>query len=39
MAKQLLFGEDARKSLRAGVDAVADAVKITLHQGPYEMTN
>ena len=30
MAKQLLFGEDARKSLRAGVDAVADAVKITL---------
>ena len=30
MAKQLLFGEEARKSLRAGVDAVADAVKITL---------
>jgi chaperonin GroEL len=30
MAKQLLFGEDARKALRAGVDAVADAVKITL---------
>ena len=30
MAKQLLFGEAARKSLRAGVDAVADAVKITL---------
>ena len=30
MAKQLLFGEDARRSLRKGVDAVADAVKITL---------
>ena len=30
MAKQLIFGEDARRSLRSGVDAVADAVKITL---------
>jgi len=30
MAKQLLFGEDARRALRKGVDAVADAVKITL---------
>ena len=30
MSKQLLFGEDARRALRAGVDAVADAVKITL---------
>jgi chaperonin GroEL len=30
MAKQLLFGEDARRSLRAGIDIVADAVKITL---------
>ncbi|MBI4329224.1 MAG: chaperonin GroEL, partial [Chloroflexi bacterium] len=29
-AKQLAFGEDARKALRTGVDAVADAVKITL---------
>ena len=28
MAKQLLFGEDARKSLRAGVDAVADAAAL-----------
>ena len=30
MAKQLVFEEDARKALRAGVDALADAVKITL---------
>jgi chaperonin GroEL len=30
MAKQLLFGEDARRALRAGIDVVADAVKITL---------
>ena len=30
MAKQLVFGEDARRALRSGVDAVADAVKITL---------
>ena len=30
MAKQLLFGEEARRALRKGVDAVADTVKITL---------
>ena len=30
MAKQLVFGEDARKKLLAGVDAVADAVSTTL---------
>jgi chaperonin GroEL len=30
MAKQLLFDEDARRSLKNGVDALADAVKITL---------
>jgi chaperonin GroEL len=30
MAKQLIFDEDARKALKAGVDALADAVKITL---------
>src|ERR1700730_10448436 len=30
MAKQLLFEEDARRSLKNGVDALADAVKITL---------
>src|SRR3989337_3782100 len=30
MAKQLIFGEDARRCLRSGIDIVADAVKITL---------
>jgi chaperonin GroEL len=30
MAKQILFNEDARKRLKAGVDKVADAVKITI---------
>jgi chaperonin GroEL len=30
MAKQLVFHEEARKALKAGVDALADAVKITL---------
>src|SRR3954464_5341855 len=30
MAKQILFSEDARKALKKGVDAVADAVKITI---------
>src|SRR5579863_2966615 len=30
MAKQLLFDEDARYALRRGIDALADAVKITL---------
>jgi chaperonin GroEL len=30
MAKQLLFDEDARRALKNGVDALADAVKITL---------
>ena len=30
MAKQILFSEDARGKLLAGVDAVADAVKVTL---------
>lgn len=30
MAKQIIFGEDARKSLEKGVNALADAVKITL---------
>src|SRR3972149_2135674 len=29
-AKQLLFGEEARRSLKAGVDALADAVRVTL---------
>ena len=30
MAKQLVFGEDARKKLKAGIDVVADAVSTTL---------
>ena len=30
MAKQLQFGEEARKSLKAGLDKLADTVKITL---------
>lgn len=30
MAKQLKYGEDARRSLEAGVNALADTVKITL---------
>ncbi len=29
-AKQLLFDEDARRRLKAGVDALADAVRVTL---------
>jgi chaperonin GroEL len=30
MSKQILFSEDARKSLKKGVDVVANAVKITI---------
>jgi chaperonin GroEL len=30
MAKQLLFEEEARRKLKSGVDAVADAAKVTL---------
>ena len=30
MAKQIIYGEDARKSLQAGIDKLADTVKITL---------
>ena len=30
MAKQILYSEDARRKLKAGVDKVADAVKVTL---------
>src|SRR5664279_1574300 len=30
MAKQLLFDEEARQALKRGVDALADAVKVTL---------
>ena len=30
MAKQIIYSENARKALKKGIDAVADAVKITL---------
>jgi len=30
MAKQIAFGEEARKSLQSGIDQLADAVKVTL---------
>ena len=30
MAKQIKYGEEARKALQAGIDALADTVKITL---------
>ena len=30
MAKQIAFGEEARKSLQRGVDKLADTVKITM---------
>ncbi len=30
MAKQIIFGEEARRSLQAGIDKLASAVKITL---------
>ena len=30
MAKQIIFGEEARKSLKNGVDTLTDAIKVTL---------
>ncbi|MFC2011446.1 chaperonin GroEL [Chloroflexota bacterium] len=30
MAKQIIFGEDARRALKKGIDTLADAVKVTL---------
>ncbi len=30
MAKQLLFGEEARKALKRGIDTLADAIRVTL---------
>ncbi len=30
MAKQILYGEEARRALKRGIDALADAVKVTL---------
>jgi chaperonin GroEL len=30
MAKQIIYGEDARRALKAGIDALTNAVKVTL---------
>ena len=30
MAKEIIFGEDARKALQAGIDKLSDTVKITM---------
>ena len=30
MAKDIIYGEDARKALQAGIDKLANTVKITL---------
>ena len=30
MAKMIVYGEDARKSLQAGIDQLANTVKVTL---------
>jgi len=30
MAKQILFSEEARKSLKAGIDILADTIRVTL---------
>ena len=30
MAKQLVFGEEARRSLKKGIDALAASVRVTL---------
>jgi chaperonin GroEL len=30
MAKQIIFGEEARKALQTGIDKLSDTVKITL---------
>ena len=34
MAKQIIYGEEARKAIERGVNQLADTVKITLGQGP-----
>ena len=30
MAKQIIYGEDARKALQSGIDQLANTVKVTL---------
>ena len=32
MAKQIKFGEEARRALEIGINSLADAVKVTLGQ-------
>ena len=32
MAKDIIYGEDARKALQAGIDKLANTVKITLER-------
>ena len=34
MAKQIKYGEEARRLLEMGVNQLADTVRITLAQGP-----
>ena len=34
MAKDIIYGEDARKALQAGIDKLANTVKITLGKTP-----
>ena len=33
MAKQIIFDEEARHSLKKGIDTLVDAVKVTLGKG------
>ena len=33
MAKQIIYGEDARKALQNGIDKLSDTVKIRAHIG------
>jgi len=35
MAKQIIFGEDVRHSLKKGIDTLAEAVRVTL--GPRDI--
>ena len=34
MAKQIVYGEEARKALQLGIDQLADTVKITRRNHP-----
>ena len=39
MAKQIAYGEDARKALQNGIDKLADTVKITLSSKYEEVSH